>query len=368
MINIKGKVSEAIIYTDKLDSGSEGLIKALCNSEISEGSKIRIMPDVHPGLGAVIGLTMTVKDKVAPGLVGVDIGCGVSVTKIKAKKNIELQKLDKFIRSGIPYGLLIRVTPHRFIDEIDLGSLHCAKHIQLDKAFRGIGTLGGGNHFIELDKDIDNDYYISVHTGSRHLGVEVEGYYHKLAYENSKDKVPYEFAYLEGEKLEEYIEDMAIVQKYAELNRRAITDDICKAMKFNIVEELDVFHNYIQPHLKLIRKGAIAAHLNNSMVIPLNMRDGILICKGLGNPDWNYSAPHGAGRLYDRQTSRTSFTVSQYKKEMQGIYTSCINSATLDESPMAYKDSESIMEVISPTAQIVNHLKPVYNFKSDYSK
>ena len=362
MIKIKGNFAEAIIYSDSLDTGSEGLIKALCNSIIAENSKIRVMPDMHPGKGCAVGMTMTLENRVAPGLVGVDIGCGMEVVKVKAKK-LELQQLNKLIQSKIPSGMNIRQTPHRFAETTNLENLKCAKHIRIDKSLLGIGTLGGGNHFIELDKS-DSGYYLIIHSGSRHLGVEVERYYHEIAYERTKDDVPYEFAYLEGELFEDYLFDMKIVQNFASLNRQAMAADIIKGMKFTEIESFSTIHNYIDTDNKILRKGAISARDGEKIIIPLNMRDGCLICEGKGNADWNFSAPHGAGRAYNRADTVNSFTLSQYKKEMKGIYSTSISRETLDECPMAYKNSQNIIDAIEPTAEIIERLTPLYNYKA----
>lgn len=362
MIKIKGNFAEAIIYSDVLDSGSEGLIKALCNSVIAENSKIRIMPDVHPGKGGTVGMTMTLENKVAPGLVGVDIGCGMEVIKVKPKR-LELQQLDKVIQNKIPSGMNIRQTPHRFAEMAELDRLKCAKNIRIDKSLLGIGTLGGGNHFIELDKS-DSYHYLVIHSGSRHLGIEVERYYHELAYEHTNGKVPYELAYLEGELFDDYLHDMRIVQNFARLNRQAIADDIYKNLKFTELESFSTVHNYIDVESKILRKGAVSAQAEEKIIIPLNMRDGCLICNGKGNADWNYSAPHGAGRAYNRADTVNSFTLSQYKKEMKGIYSTSISRETLDECPMAYKNSQTIIDAIVPTAKIIERLTPVYNYKA----
>lgn len=362
MIKIKGNFTEAVIYFDTLDSGSEGLIRALCNSVIAEKSKIRVMPDVHPGKGCAVGMTMTLNNRVAPGLVGVDIGCGMETIKVKPKR-LELQQLDKFIQNKIPSGMNIRSTPHRFTERAELEKLKCAKNIRMDKAMLAIGTLGGGNHFIELDKS-ENGYYLIIHSGSRHLGVEVERYYHELAYEKTKKDVPYEFAYLEGTMMENYLHDMKIVQEFARINRQAIAADIIKELKFAEMESFSTIHNYIDVENKILRKGAISALKNEEIIIPLNMRDGCLICRGKGNDDWNFSAPHGSGRAYNRADTVCSFTLSQYKKEMNGIYSTSISRETLDECPMAYKSSQAIIDAIVPTAEIIEVLKPVYNYKA----
>lgn len=362
MIKINGIYAEAIIYSDELDSGSEGLIKALCNSIIAEKSKIRVMPDVHPGKGCAVGMTMTLSERVAPGLVGVDIGCGMGVFKVKPKR-LELQQLDKVVQNKIPSGMNIRTSPHRFAEMAELDNLKCAKHIRIDKSLLGLGTLGGGNHFIELDKSEDA-YCLVIHSGSRHLGVEVERYYHELAHERTKDLVPYEFAYLEGEEFANYLHDMNIVQNFAELNRQAIADDILKNLKFTLLESFSTIHNYIDIENKILRKGAISAQEGERIIVPLNMRDGCLICVGKGNEEWNCSAPHGAGRAYNRSDTTNSFTLSQYKKEMKGIYSTSISKDTLDECPMAYKNSQTIIELIEPTAEIAERLTPVYNYKA----
>lgn len=362
MLQINGKFANAIIYTDALDSGSAGLIQALCDSVLAEDSAIRVMPDVHPGKGCAVGMTMTLVNRAAPGLVGVDIGCGMEVFHIKAKR-LELQQLDKVIHTKIPAGFAVRNTPHRFCEQAELEQLKCAKKIRADKALLGIGTLGGGNHFIELDK-ADSGYYLVIHSGSRHLGVEVERFYHEQAYQYSEDKVPYEFAYLEGELFEEYLHDMKIVQAFAQINRKAIADEIMKAMKFSEIESFSTIHNYIDTEEKILRKGAISAKEGEKIIIPLNMRDGCLLCLGKGNPDWNNSAPHGAGRAYNRADTVKSFTLSQYKKEMKNVYSSSVSRETLDECPMAYKNSQTITGAITPTAQILERLTPVYNFKA----
>lgn len=365
-ITIKGKFNNAIIFTDSLDKGSEGLVTALCDSPISEGSKIRIMPDVHPGKGCVIGTTMTITDKIAPGLLGVDIGCGITATKIGGVKNLNLDKLDKIIKTKIPSGMSIRDKVHKYAEKADIKGLNCVKHIQLDKAYRSIGTLGGGNHFIEIDKDEYGEYYILIHSGSRHLGVEVEKYYHDLAYSKTKDKVPYEFAYLEGQDMQDYIADIKKVQYFAHLNKYAILDEICKAMKYTDINTIRCDHNYLNLDgaTPVLHKGSISAKKKEPVVIPLNMRDGAIIGCGKGNAEWNFSAPHGAGRLYSRSEVANNFTLSQFKNEMRGVYSTSISRDTLDESPMAYKNSDMILNAIEDTVQVLEIIKPVYNFKA----
>ena len=362
---IKNTYNSAIIYADEIDSGSQGLITALCGNIISKNSKIRIMPDVHAGKGCAVGTTMTITDRVAPGLVGVDIGCGVLAIKLQTKR-MELQKLDKLIYAKIPSGRNIRKDCHRFSERTDLTELRCFKHIIHDKALHSIGTLGGGNHFIELDRanDSDKSYWLIVHSGSRHLGVEVASYYHNLAFSQCPKGTPYELAYAMGGLMDDYLHDMEIVQCFAEWNRYAIAFDIINGMKLKADEIFSTVHNYIDLDNMILRKGAVSANLGEKLVIPMNMRDGCLICVGKGNPDWNYSAPHGAGRLLSRKDAKESFTVSQYKKEMKGVYTTSVNKDTLDESPMAYKPMDEIVNKIGDTVDIIDRIYPVYNFKS----
>ena len=363
MIEISGTCNKAIVYADSIDSGAEGLIKAFCGSPVSEGSKIRIMPDVHSGKGCVVGTTMTITDKIAPGLIGVDIDCGMSAVKLSGKR-IEMQKLDKLIHEKIPAGRSIRNGPHRFTDNIDLDHLYCSRHIQKDKAYRSIGTLGGGNHFIEVDRGEDGAYWLVVHSGSRRLGAEVAYYYHDAAFKTGTGDVPYELAYATGDVMYAYLHDLQIAQEFARLNRQAMIDEICKGMKLSVADSFECVHNYYDAEAMILRKGAISSKVGEVVIIPMNMRDGCLIGIGKGNPDWNYSAPHGAGRLMSRQDARNSFTLSQYKKEMHGIYSSSVCRETLDESPMAYKPMDAILSKIADTVEITQRITPVYNFKA----
>lgn len=363
MVTITNQYSTAIIYTDRIDPGVEGLLKALCANPVSAGSRIRIMPDVHPGRGCAVGTTMTVTDKVAPGLVGVDIGCGIEVFRITGK-HLELQKLDKLVHEKIPSGRRIRNTPHRFTKQIDLDALRCVKHVQREKALCSIGTLGGGNHFIEVDRGEDGAYWLIVHSGSRHLGVEAASWYQDKAFRQCPEGTPYELAWADGALMEDYLHDMVIVQGFATLNRQAIADEIIRGMKLDAMETFSTAHNYIDLDSMILRKGAVSAQAGERLIIPMNMRDGCLICRGKGNEDWNFSAPHGAGRLMDRATVKQSFTLSQYKKEMKGVYSTSVSRETLDESPMAYKPMDMILSQIGPAVEVLERLKPVYNFKA----
>ena len=363
MIEINGTFNSATVYADTLDSGAEGLIKAFCNSTVSDGSKIRIMPDVHAGKGCVVGTTMTITDKIAPGLIGVDIGCGMSAVKVTGKR-IEMQKLDKLIHEKIPAGRSIRSSVHRFAENIDLDHLYCSRHIQKDKAYRSVGTLGGGNHFIEIDRGEDGAYWLVIHSGSRRLGAEVASYYHDAAFKAGMGDVSYELAYTTGDLMNAYLHDLVIAQEFARLNRQAMIDEICKGMKLSVVDSFECVHNYFDEDARILRKGAISAKSGEVVIIPMNMRDGCLIGTGKGNPEWNCSAPHGAGRLMSRQEARSCFTLSQYKKEMQGIYSTSISRDTLDESPMAYKPMDAILSQIGETVDVTERITPVYNFKA----
>lgn len=363
MLEIKGRVSTALCYARTIDDEAVEQIRRLCDQEFTRGSRIRMMPDAHWGKGCTIGTTMTITDRAAPGLVGVDIGCGMTVLKVRAKR-LELQTLDRIVRERIPAGRALREAPHRLAERAPLEKLRCGRHIQRDKALRSIGTLGGGNHFIELDRGADGSCWLILHSGSRRLGVETAAFYQEAAFRQCPEGTPYELAWAEGELLADYLHDMAIVQGFAELNRQAMADEIVKGMKLDVEDRFSTVHNYIDLEDRILRKGAVSARAGERLVIPLNMRDGCLLCVGKGNPDWNQSAPHGAGRLMSRAEVRQRFTLSQYKKEMKDVYTTSVSRETLDESPMAYKPMGAILAQIGPTAEVTERLTPVYNFKA----
>ena len=397
MIELNGKYNTAKVFTDNIDSASVSQIIELCSQEFTIGEKIRMMPDVHAGVGCVIGTTMTITDKIVPNLVGVDIGCGMETVLIK-EKHMELMQLDKLIRRTIPSGFAIRSTPHKLAEEPYICALRCADKIDLRRAERSVGTLGGGNHFIEADRG-EKGIYIVIHSGSRHLGAEVAKYYqqqsvkqlehscdgkiHELidslkAQGREKDisrelkklestkriTVPKNLAYVSGQLFEDYIHDMKIVQHFAVLNRRAMMTEIIRGMKLTPVEQFTTIHNYIDTENMILRKGSVSAQAGEKLIIPINMRDGSLICTGKGNPDWNFSAPHGAGRLMSRGEAKQSFTVSEFKKQMEGIYTTSVGQGTLDECPMAYKGMNDILDNIGDTAEVNEIIKPIYNFKA----
>lgn len=398
MIELKGKYNEAKIFTDVVDEAAISQVLLLLNQEFVSGSKIRLMPDIHAGAGCTIGTTMTITDKIVPNLVGVDIGCGMETIRIK-EKQIELQKLDKLIYDKIPSGFRVREKTHRYFEEINLKDLYCYKNINPERAEKSLGTLGGGNHFIEANKDDEGNLYLVVHSGSRHLGLEVAGYYQEQGYQilngsaqkdidiliadlksqgrereiqksirelknTKRTNIPKQLAYVSGELFVQYMHDMKIVQRYAELNRQAMMDEIVKGMKLHVMEQFTTVHNYIDTDAMILRKGAVAARKGEKLLIPINMRDGSLICVGKGNDDWNQSAPHGAGRLMSRAAAKESFTVSEFKNQMSGIYTTSVNKDTLDECPMAYKGMDDIVNNIGDTAEVVQIIKPIYNFKA----
>ena len=397
---VQGLYNTAKIYTDIVEDVALKQIEKLCSQEYAKDSRIRIMPDVHAGAGCTIGTTMTIQDAVVPNLVGVDIGCGMETVKLR-NKHLELEKLDKLIYRTIPSGFEIRKEPHKLNEEIDLTKLKCAEggFVNIHRAQMSLGTLGGGNHFIEVDQDEEGVLYVVIHSGSRHLGLEVANFYQEEAYQalngNSKkdikkliqdykkagkDKeiekairalkaqiqtdIPKDLAYCKGKLMEDYIHDMKIVQRFAMLNRKAMMDELIRGMKLKVEEEFTTIHNYIDTDAMILRKGAVSAQKGEKLLIPINMRDGSLICIGKGNEDWNFSAPHGAGRLMSRKKAKNSYTVSQFKKEMKGIFTTSVNAQTLDECPMAYKGMEDIVENIGDTVEIEKVMKPIYNFKA----
>jgi RNA-splicing ligase RtcB len=367
MIEINGVYANAIVYTDEIEASAAGQIQALCDQPFAAGSKIRIMPDVHTGKGCTIGTTMTVGEYVVPNLVGVDIGCCMDVVRLKEKR-VNLPALDAFISKNIPHGRDVREKPHRNSGRIDVTELECFGKIDTRRGLESIGTLGGGNHFIEVDRDEEDNLYLVIHTGSRNLGLQVAEYYQKLAYESvggrGQTEIPFELAYLTGADRDSYLHDMAIMQRYAALNRQTIRDCILDGLKLHEAEFFTTVHNYIDLEHGILRKGSVSARAGERLLIPLNMRDGALICAGLGNDDWNQSAPHGAGRLFSRSQAESSFTLSAFKKSMEGIYTSTVSQDTLDECPMAYKDPRTIIAAIGDTVRIEKQIRPIYNFKS----
>lgn len=400
MITLEGRYNKAKVFTDTLEKETISQIIGLCNEEFAYGSKIRIMPDAHVGIGCVIGTTMTITDKIVPNLVGVDIGCGVLLQKI-AEKDINLQLLDEAIYANVPSGQNVRTDVHELaitlnMEKFLLDNLRCKSHVDMNRALLSIGTLGGGNHFIELNKDSQGNIYIVIHTGSRYLGKQVATYYQDLAFQRlssnraavqqlinelkaagrEKDiqrelasikplKVSKDFAFLQGQDLEDYIHDVDVVQYYAHINRISILKSVMESVGLTSAYlRVESVHNYISTEEMILRKGAIAAHGGQYVVVPINMRDGSIIGIGKGDVDWNSSAPHGAGRLMSRSAAKGTLSLEQYANEMQGIYSTSVNASTLDEAPMAYKPIKETLENIRGTVDIIEVIKPIYSFKS----
>lgn len=394
---INGSRNQAIIYTERIEKSAIAQVQAMCDSTIFEGSKIRIMPDVHTGNSCTIGTTMTIVDKIVPNMVGVDIGCGMDVAML-AERELDLPALDKLIYERIPSGMNAREVPHAYAAEAHLEDLRCFREIKHDLAMRSIGSLGGGNHFIEVDKDDEGVLYLVVHSGSRHLGQEVARFYQEEAYRQMSGNAQYQInemiaqlkaegrqreiqsaiataksqqaiidrdmAYVSGQLFDDYIHDMRIVQHFAVLSRKAMIDEIVNGLDLHVVEQFTTIHNYIDTEHMILRKGAVSAQSGEKLLIPINMRDGSLICIGKGNEEWNCSAPHGAGRLLSRGKARATLSMEEFEEQMKGIYTTSVNRSTLDESPMAYKSLADIVDNISPTVEIVKRIIPIYNFKA----
>ncbi len=388
---------DLIIYSNNADAKAINQIHELCDMLPFENAKVRIMPDVHVGVISVVGFTSTMNDKVIPNVIGVDIGCGVLVIEM-GKVDIDLKSLDEYIRNEIPYGAAI----NKFITEEDIiKNLRCYKELNnLDRITKSCGSLGGGNHFIEIDQDEENNKYLIIHSGSRNLGLQVAKIYQKKAIDicknsaqkektelisdlvassrqkdvdeelrllnykyQEKTKVPDDYCYLFGLDMENYMFDLRLTQKFATLNRKTMAQRILNFLGIYKYQSFESIHNYIDDK-NIIRKGAIQAHIGQKLIIPINMKDGCIIGVGKGNEDWNCSAPHGAGRMYSRKEIKEYYSLEDYQKEMEGIYTSSVNENTLDESPMAYKPLEEIASSINDTIEIIKIIKPIYNFKA----
>lgn len=364
MLEIEGKYAKAKVFTDSLENAARGQIQAICDSPLAEGATLRIMPDVHPGKGCVIGATASLAGRVSPAMVGVDIGCGMHCVRLREER-LDFNQLNKMIKRNVPIGKGLNKTPHRFAERARLAALTVARAVDNEKARLAIGSLGGGNHFIELARaESDGALWLIIHSGSRNPGLQVATLHQKQAGETRPDGVPFELAWLEGEKLDNYINDMEIMQEFAALNREAIADSIMKAMKWKAEDSFHTIHNYIDVENMILRKGAVSAKKGERLLIPMNMRDGSALCVGKGNGDWNFSAPHGAGRLLSRQQAKERLTLDNFRREMEGVFTSGINHGVIDESPSAYKPMEEILGQLEPTAHVLTMLKPVFNYKA----
>ena len=400
-IEIKGKVNTALCYAKVIEDEAIEQIRRMCDYPMTEGSKIRIMPDVHAGKGCTIGTTMTITDKAVPNVVGVDIGCGMYTVNL-GKQKIDLEKLD-MAAFTIPCG---REVWEGRIEKFDLTELRCYRQLNATKRLeRSLGTLGGGNHFIEVDRAGDGTQYLIIHSGSRNLGKQVAEIYQTLAvdldkgigeYLEARDELiktykeqgrrkeiqaalkelynkkyhegpmtmPEDLCYLSGRYLEDYLHDVEICQRFAKRNREKMAEILLGKTGLAAGESFHTIHNYIDTEEMILRKGSIAAHKGEKVLIPINMRDGSVLAIGKGNPEWNYSAPHGAGRLMSRTAAKNNLSMDEYKEAMKGIYTSSVCEATIDEAPMAYKSLDDIIDVIKESVDIIDVMKPIYNFKA----
>lgn len=405
MLEVKGKYNTAKVFTDNIEIEAIEQLKELCNQPFVEGCKVRIMPDTHKGASCVIGFTADLGDKVIPNIVGVDIGCGMLTVNL-GKIEIDLEKLDNIIHEYIPSGM--NVHDGRVVRFSELQNLKCYRDLKNTKRLeRSIGSLGGGNHFIEINESSDGTKYLVIHSGSRNLGTQVASIYQNLAidlcsgkgdYYVKREKIiseykadgrrkeiqkvlkdlevlynglmpsyPKELCFLSGDYRKDYLHDMNICQEYAVLNRNTMADIILKKLFGKGFDEFEAFsttHNYINFKDNIIRKGSISAYEGEKVLIPLNMRDGSIIAIGKGNPDWNYSAPHGAGRIMSRTKAKEKVNLEEFKASMKGIFTTSVTEATIDEAPMVYKPKEEILQNISETVEIIEIIKPIYNFKA----
>ena len=400
MLEIKGKFNTAICYASCVEDSAVEQIRRMCDTPLTEGSRIRIMPDVHAGKGCTIGTTMTVTDRVCPNIVGVDIGCGMYTVKL-AERELDFAKIDEaahFIPSG-------QSTWEGRIERFDLTRLRCHRELRDTRRMeRSLGTLGGGNHFIEIDRGSDGAYYLVIHSGSRNLGKQTAEYYQRIAVELHSGKeeyfrrreeiirtykedgrrteiqaalkaldkeykarepdMPEDLCWLYGTFLEDYLHDVEICQAFARRSREKMAEILLERTGLTAVDAFHTVHNYIDTDEMILRKGAIAAHAGERVLIPLNMRDGSVLAVGRGNPEWNFSAPHGAGRLLSRTEARSTLNIDDYRAAMAGIYSTTVCESTIDEAPMAYKSAADILSDIRDSTDIIDILKPVYNFKA----
>ena len=387
-------MSDVEIYASIIDEATRQQVSSLAESDAYKGCMIRIMPDCHAGSGCTIGTVISIKDRIVPNTVGVDIGCGMLVTRL-GKQDIDLAKLDEVINYFVPSGFHIHEQPKYYTNNFD--DLYCGEVVDRDIMLRSIGSLGGGNHFIELDIDDNGNKYLVIHSGSRNLGKRVCEYWQKKAIESCQKreyderaiitrlkaegrereisavlaeakanakKIDKDLAYLDGQDAVEYLHDMKICQQYARWNRYTMADIICDEMGLKIEGQFATLHNYIDIEHNILRKGAVSAMRGEELIIPMNMRDGSLLCVGKGNIDWLYSAPHGAGRIMSRKEAKAFLKIDDFKYTMQGIYTTSVCQETIDEAPMAYKPMKDIIKCIEPTVDIVSVIKPIYNFKA----
>ena len=399
MMEIKGKVNAALCYAKVIEDEAVEQIRRMCDYPFTEGSRIRIMPDVHAGKGCTIGTTMTIGDKAVPNIVGVDIGCGMYTVNL-GKSEIDMERLDAAAHF-IPSGLNVWDSPQ---EPFDLTALRCCSALQsLERLECSLGTLGGGNHFIEVDMAADGTKYLVIHSGSRNLGKQVAKYYQRRAVSLNKGReqfserrraliaeyraagrmqelqsalsqltmdggqaaIPDDLCYVSGQAFEDYLHDVELCQRFARRNRERMAAILLKRAGLTGGDAFHTIHNYIDTQEMILRKGAIAAHAGERVLIPINMRDGSILAVGRGNPEWNFSAPHGAGRIMSRGTAKRELSLEEYRREMQGIYSTSVNESTLDEAPMAYKSLSDILDLVTQSVEVIEVLKPIYNFKAN---
>lgn len=399
-LEVKGKYNSAIVMTDQIEEECVGQLVTLCSQEIFKDSQIRIMPDCHAGKGCVVGFTASIKDRIIPNLVGVDISCSISTYKLDVKE-VDFEQLDNVIRKYVPSGMSIRSTVSKLVSDnlkakIEKVCQEIGDENGYNRHLKSIGTLGGGNHFLELNKDKDGYLWLSVHCGSRNFGKKICDFHQDKAikvYQDridakrvfalsqippkerqdwiknhiDSDKLPPELRYLDGEDLDLYVEHMKVAEEFATVNHQVIVHEICSHMGWNVVDSIFTHHNYIEflgNREMIIRKGAISAKKGERVIIPLNMKDGSIVGIGKGNEEWNQSAPHGAGRVLSRGKAKSVLSVEEFQDKMKDVWSSCVSESILDESPMAYKDMNVIIDAIGETVDIVDRIIPIYNFKA----
>lgn len=389
-MELKGEFTDCKIFTDYVEQSAISQVYGFLNHPAFKDCKTRFMPDIHAGSGAVIGTTVELSDKVIPNVIGVDIGCGMLSYKLDTK-NIDFKELDAFIKNNIPSGFNMNNKKQNIGATLESDIKEVCEIIGIDnsRALMSVGSLGGGNHFIEIGKDEENNLWLTIHSGSRNFGLQVAKYHQKIAEKNKKNppvdlstippkerqefkrqlkdseiKIPKGMEYLTGDYAINYTNHMQVAQKYATRSRTIMASNIVKFLKCNVVQSIESVHNYIDFKDNIIRKGAISANKDELVIIPWNMRDGLIIGKGKGNPDWNNSAPHGAGRTMSRSQAKKEVDIEEFKDSMKDIYSSCVSESTLDESPMAYKDHNEVEKYLSESVEILHRVRPVYNFKA----
>lgn len=382
MFEIIGKYNRAQVFANQVDQASYAQVLQMCNMEELKDSRIRMMPDMHASADCTVGTSLTVTDRANPSYVGGDIGCGMQVYRLH-EKELDFAALDDAIRTRVPSGAKIHPKENPALAQLPVESLHCFSAVRHTTVAQSLGTLGGGNHFIEVDRDLEGRLYLVIHSGSRRLGRDVANYHSKAAFFATNGIDPEEAhrkklrindvknspaqpaqCFLTGTYLENYLHDMNVAVEYAGLNRRLMAEELLAALHLDVEEAFSTVHNYIDTEAGILRKGAVSAQAGERLLIPINMRDGSLLCVGRGNEEWNCTAPHGSGRVMTRAQAKETVRLEEYQEAMRGIYTTSVDVSTLDESPMAYRPIEDILDTIEPTAEVTDIITPVYNFKA----